>query len=815
MLSGSYADHMEDLPSYQDAIRRKDWLDVVAPYALISDYHNLCLVSRRFYNRFAPRLWKDPIRMIRELGLSRDNGKSWLGPRIEADPIADFLPTQDHHWFMTFKHCVMVLREGTRELVAIVDYRNFVAGAGGRNGFYSGGLKILEILPNQFPNLRCLLLDGHPEFDPVLLQKFLVPTQLKELNFLSMAYHRTELPARFFDRQCMSTLVYLDLSDMPGPLRGQLQQEYLTPRNLPMLRVFRARGKEMDDATATLLFRTFKTQLWSLDLSHNNLTDRALSHFTSECAPGYSLGFGLRSDAHFGAEGKLTLPTRAGSFSYGPYYFIKESNCSDSFSSPERHHADAPVYANTADLPAQEGTVVRTDGRGRVMGDSADDIKRALTGGLDDAIPDSSYLNRLEVCQRRHGVTHLHLNELNLSSAAIQCLIRTSPGHLEHFECDSTTFSVNQKQLPTWLTKSIRLYGFPGGAYLFRPVICSNLRVLRIHHSLVTNIPTLKTEDLAEMANLWLAEACFRERMDYAYPQTFISDMNPRLYSLVLTKIPRYSTGVVADRLIEFLKLAAIQEKSIADATTSARYRAPIMLKGLRHIRLEFEPNPKEDMDDLSDSDVEDLDPEELINLAAKEFSFFGENGWSSSKPEEARRESLRSTQTTAASSTTTTNKSALSEESGRLTCRPFNQAQGEHIEYTGMWNMEDFSIPVWIGSGDPSTPYPAVNEYMRNVCDTRLRSDVIPASPCHVAAGVPAGSYIFNGAWEAMLTPKEVRRPTKDDLKGMHDVIDALRTFRLQTKAAYAAAQEGAARKEAPSYEPHFHWTGKLEVAT
>lgn len=53
-----------DLPSYQDAITRPDWLELVAPYIPPRDYPRLCLVSQRFYHQFAPRLWNDPFAII-------------------------------------------------------------------------------------------------------------------------------------------------------------------------------------------------------------------------------------------------------------------------------------------------------------------------------------------------------------------------------------------------------------------------------------------------------------------------------------------------------------------------------------------------------------------------------------------------------------------------------------------------------------------------------------------------------------------------------------------------------------------------------
>lgn len=58
---------MEQLPSYQDATGKKQWLELVAPYIDASDYQSLCCVSRQFHSLFAPRAWKDPLAVVRTL----------------------------------------------------------------------------------------------------------------------------------------------------------------------------------------------------------------------------------------------------------------------------------------------------------------------------------------------------------------------------------------------------------------------------------------------------------------------------------------------------------------------------------------------------------------------------------------------------------------------------------------------------------------------------------------------------------------------------------------------------------------------------
>jgi hypothetical protein len=64
-------------PSYEQAITNGGqgwWLELVVPYVSVGDYPSLCLVSRRFYDVFCPRLWKDPLVTVRILGLDPGNG---------------------------------------------------------------------------------------------------------------------------------------------------------------------------------------------------------------------------------------------------------------------------------------------------------------------------------------------------------------------------------------------------------------------------------------------------------------------------------------------------------------------------------------------------------------------------------------------------------------------------------------------------------------------------------------------------------------------------------------------------------------------
>jgi hypothetical protein len=156
-------------------------------------------------------------------------------------------------------------------------------------------------------------------------------------------------------------------------------------------------------------------------------------------------------------------------------------------------------------------------------------------------------------------------------------------------------------------------------------------------------------------------------------------------------------------------------------------------------------------------------------------------------------------------------------------------------VPYDGEWTGKAFSILVWIGSTRSGTNA-LINEYRRLVTDRNLQDHVGPATPAQVLAGAPRGSYLFQTAWLAAIMPTDLAPPPTSRLSEMVDVVDELRKFRLKGRAAYTALQaqrsgafssssaaaaagsvSGSASSSVmvPLGEPHYFWTGKLEVAT
>ena len=717
------------------------------------------------------------------------------------------------------------MRRETLRLVHTLDFRGF---GGGAADFFAGNpqrnvAETLRVLASVFPRLRCIRLDGHAEFDVGPLVRPREPEALGKRDFqhplfLSMARCRTQLPNTFFEAPYLTGLVYLDLSDMAGSLRRPLTQGSLRPDYLPGLRILKARGREMDDPTAILLFATFMDRLWSLDLGRNALTDSAVTSLIAHSLPRWS----RQSAAHYATEGRLTPHLNMGSEEYGSFRFVEESEESAGFNHPDRYFADAPAYYPDRDRPPQEALHLRNDGRNPIRSDEAEAIMEAVAGRVDTTAPDFEDIHNTAICQGHEGITHLCLGGNKLSVPGLERLFRLSQGHLEHFDCDTLRLPVASRDLPSWLSPDTRLDGVLGVSHLFRPVIASNLRSLRLHHSLVTLTPTLTSDLTSAMTNLWLAESFLQPKAELAFPQGFVPDMNPRLNALTLTHVPRYSTGPLLGKLTQLLHLAYQQEQAIQKATIDSR-RGPWLLLGLRRLRLEFDPDPAEELATLTDQSDLDVDAETLLSSDADEsFSFFGGANWggasSTANPSSSKSSQRRTSSSTVHSLPHRPNPSPLADTTkpGRLPHYPLPDTQGESVPHTGTWDGHTFTVHVWVGSGAAAGPRPAVNEYMRRLADPALRRDVRPATPGQVAAGVPAGSFVFDAAWAALFgwdgAPPP---PQRADLAAMRrrSVVRALRAYRTRTRTAYEVGRRRRLLGLVDEGDGHGHWTGRLEI--
>ncbi|OAA57566.1 leucine rich repeat domain containing protein [Niveomyces insectorum RCEF 264] len=816
---------MAFLPSYEDAVTGGHWLDLAASHVAVRDYARLCRVSLRFYNEFAPRLWNDPLQTVLLLGLSPVQGLEWY-----VYFVAKFAKT---------------VRRSTRLLVTSLDFRGFTSGAAASFAGFSGPSfsRTLSLLGSVFPAVRCIFLDGHGGYDP---DDFPKPSQADDFPedgseplplILSLGRCSLPLPHTFFHSPYWRQLVYLDLSDLPGSLRGLIKNETFRRGALPNLRILKLRGRELDGASVPVVVASSLLDgLWSLDVSRNKLTDGCLPQLFGR-EPALSVDLPLQG-ALFDVEGKLVVVKDANgapvsSSPSGAFFHIAESASSASFLHPDRYLADAPVYD-----PRSEQ---RLTGSEPLRRDSADGVKRVLAGGAGLAVPDWHALRELGMCKKPPFLTHLYLSgNRGITPHGVEVCFRHSRGHLEHFDC-------GDPDIPTSVggRTPFSLTGILGRSHISRPVVASNLRQLRIHHSFVTHIPTLTDPSRSALDALAYAETVLRARAELAYPQAFVPDLNPRLQSLTLTCLPRVSAGPLIDKLIAFLRLAYEQEKAIRRATVSRSRRGPAMLQGLRHLCLEFAPYP---LRDAPGAGLDELDAEALLNSDDGRFSFFGEEAPAPVRTPDTKTSKNRGLHNGSEDNqmrTDTSPATALAHETQnpvfgdgkegvamplperppvRLAHYPLPGAiatDGEHVREVVVGD-EDRTHPVhvWVGTGVPG-PSRAVNAYMANLAYAALRTRVLPASPDQVKAGVPAGSCVYTAAWDAILWIDGVvttQRAAPPPGKGneMLDVVDAVRQFRAATKAAYVACMSqsvspGAARDN--DQPEHNHWTGTLAL--
>ncbi|KPM45594.1 hypothetical protein AK830_g868 [Neonectria ditissima] len=728
---------MASLPSYHEATARPDWLHLVAPFVVPSDYPALCLVGRHFWHVFAPRLWLNVFMSARQAGLQSGDDLAW--------------------WFKFVLNGLEHTEPKTRALVRVLDAREFAKDSyhfsfGQQERSLNQSFKRAMML---MPSLTCILLDGQGDLDPgsFLISAGSEPAD-ERLLLLSIANCPYPLPSSFFDFPRLSGLVYLDISGIPGSIWPMIQ-----PSRLPDLRILKACNREIDDVVLNSLAIGFGTRLWSLDVSRNRLTDAVIDTLVSKCCRQSN----LHSEAYFRVEGKLD-PVQGGTVEHGNFVFIEESELSGSFSHPERYLVDAPMYMAEQELGPQEYHVFRSDGEARIKPDSVDAVCKAFSGQHRHLSVDN-YRDCL-------GLTHLKLSSNQISSFGIEKLLRASKGHLEELACDSMPAIVPPKTAVRIWPRSAMLYGILNAAY-FRPVFSSNLRVLRLHHSLVTQIPTLEMKDLSTMSRLYVAETSILSRTQKAYPQFFVPDMNPRLTSLTLTHIPRRSSGPLINKLVDFLKLLSIQESAIYDTNmASSSWRGSGLLEGLRHLRLEFEPDPKEE----GFSTADDLDAEELMNSGEQGFSFFDD--------EKTRRHSTSKSRSSDLQADVNSG-GATSQENDES-----DQVVGDFLTHYGEWNGKAFSVPVWIGPKVRSSNH-VINDYRRLVLKHNLRDGIGPVTASQVIAGAPDRSFIFHTAWCMAIMPEKIEAPPWTALADMKDVLQELRQFRLSGRARYSGIEK------------------------
>ncbi|KAL7931683.1 hypothetical protein V8C35DRAFT_309253 [Trichoderma chlorosporum] len=782
---------MDILPSYQQATSRPDWLQLAAPYVAFADYPALCQVSRRFWSVFAPRLWGDPCAASKRLGWSTDD--------------------DTRHWwakFMSQKLCQLTTQ--TRLLIRVLDAR----GASGplefsmypelgRGVFYSA----LGLLPN----VEALILDDHVGLDV----RFLVFNHTQQaplgrcLRLLSLINVSSGLLSIISSSIHLPQLIYLDISGTALP-----QEIFDLP--LPTLCILKLRrngirgGLGFDSSF-------FGRQLWSLDLSNNKLTDRTVNFVTNQLHPSRQ----LRTLQYAATEGVL-VPCN-----YMPLFYIREVHgSSDMFLPGDRYLVDAPAFTTAANGEMDPGTGARSDGSVPVRPDSLSGVLSLLSRDCGNAA--------LGHLPQSIGLTHLHLSGNDLSAVGIEMLLRRTNGQIELFDCDSMTLypppprSISRDGYTHFICRdkihasdSVKMYGFSGLSQVFRPVWCSNLRSLRIHHSFVTNIPSLETPEFDDIERIFAAEKCLLPWLDWAYSFAFLPDMNPRLQSLTLTCVPRQSYGPLVHKLTFFLRLLGLQEQVLSimnEAEASNPGRPVRLVSGLRHLTLEI--GPREVESEESDISLE-LDAEKLMTTGETPFSFFNSPAEESFSlfDDEAEQQPPTRQQPRAieiwSQMPAPPNEDGSEAEDVEL-CAVEGHGQAAPPGYARRdlskekWirykeTSESFPVVVWAGNG--WSPSPVVQMYRRLVLEFGVHSGLGPATIHHTRAGAPPECLLFLETWLFAALPQTMAMPPTIPSPTYEDVAAELQRRHVSTY------EEFESRRQKSPHEPCFYWGGTLEI--
>ena len=393
-----------------------------------------------------------------------------------------------------------------------------------------------------------------------------------------------------------SNLMYLDLSYTK---RDSSSVHVLPSLSIgyPNLRVLKLRGLRIIDAEFSRLTQLHNGKLWSLDVRDNLLTDAVAEGLIS----GRFMLDKMRTKKNVDTLPDLEL------FDDVPDY--------------RRIHEDR---SDTAPL--------RSD-------DSGNFVKYIEKHSSFPAINDQ-ILDDQDPFISQTGLTHLYISNNRLTSFGVE-LILNHANRLQVFDVGYAESNGPENGPPPWAPYHTNYAQIQAGTvYDISREACSRMEILRIHHSLVTYVPTILntsqrdryfTLPMVQAAELYGMSRLQQVRLKTGH-KAFSPLHNYRVTKLTLTDIPTKSYGFTIERLVEFLKDCRIQEERLSEARkhTPNNRRAPQLLPGLRTLRLEFLPedtSPPPDVGSVSG----DRDAANFQASSEGDFSFFDDRNTMSS----------------------------------------------------------------------------------------------------------------------------------------------------------------------------------------
>jgi hypothetical protein len=227
-----------------------------------------------------------------------------------------------------------------------------------------------------------------------------------------------------------------------------------------------------------------------------------------------------------------------------------------------------------------------------------DDVPMMPTGLRRD---DLTYMTRALVHQTDDvgakpisGLTHLHLSGNRFSHNSLVRLLLTTDGQLECLTSDGGVY--NDDGLP------------PGTSGFFTslpllPQVSPRLTAVEVHHSAVTHVPALATDNPWHLNDLIFSENVTSAIIDSIFDEPFVPNMNPRITDLTLTGIPQVSSGLIVLRLLQFIRCLTRQQRvieSMADLFGRGR-----IYSGLRHLTLVFQEQRPEHIGPIAEWIIE------------------------------------------------------------------------------------------------------------------------------------------------------------------------------------------------------------------
>ncbi|KAI9732493.1 MAG: hypothetical protein M1818_007531 [Claussenomyces sp. TS43310] len=591
------------LPTYAEATKKptaEDYLHLIAPYVRMEGMHAFCLAGKVANEIFMPLLWAEPTKLL-------------------------FSSRNPYRKMRKFGQRLPEVRKEVRQLVLKLDFRPLQKSRSLLSELLSD--QSCAILPcfnaigtwyqcigPLLPSLKFVILDRQntagrdrsssndeslQDEDAAFPDDFGLPNSNLAPFLLSAVGCSTTRRENIIQEPFSKHLLYLDISDTTYQNRNYIH--FLKNQTLPFLKVLKLRNVNLTNAELESILDRFGRQLFSLDVRGNALTDPIIVHITK--------------NLFVRPKPKLETVDGFQAICITPRFNSEEQTiCYLEESSPPSYTAEHVRHDTDRYLPAEERQMILSDEEEELTKlciDDWNDYKKTIQRGHEPAV--RNFISR-------NGLTHLYLSNNRFSHLALLRLLSEPRwfkvidfGSAEHYESASGGFR---------LSDTFRLLCQAGSIASLTSLCVPHLETLRIHHSIVTLLPTVVSltpyYSIGEYPAKLAEEFVPRDTPAGGWEP----DMLPRLHTLTLTSLPRRATRVLIRNLCVFLDKAALQEAAIARVTSSSR-RAPKILLGLRVIRLEFVTSGTEERIYAGVSLSGDPDADEFHAQAKGDFSFF------------------------------------------------------------------------------------------------------------------------------------------------------------------------------------------------